>query len=193
MSDTWDEWAGTWDGNEVVVAYANKAFQGLDEVVDLEGIEVFDFGCGTGLLTQKISALAKTVVSLDTSPKMIEVLEAKGLPNVTAVCRPLSGFNLADHNTPPTGFDLVTASSVCAFVPDYEDTVARLKGMLKPGGVLVQWDWYAESESSGPGFTTEGLKTVLEAAGFRSVSVTTAFSMPSPAGEAAVLMAVARL
>ena len=38
-------------------------------------------------------------------------------------------------------FDLIVASSVCAFVPDYQQTLSDLQLLLKEDGVFVQWDW----------------------------------------------------
>jgi len=193
MNDTWDEYAEDWDANGDVVAYSNKAFQKLTEIVSLEGLEVFDFGCGTGQLTEKLSPLVKNVVALDTSRKMIEILEAKNLANVTAICDQLANLNGLKAATGHSTFDLVTASSVCAFVTDYPDTAQRLKSILKPQGIFVQWDWYSESEASGPGFTKDRIQEVLEGVGFSIVTVSTAFTMASPEGEMTVLMAVGKL
>ncbi|MCH8334286.1 MAG: class I SAM-dependent methyltransferase [Proteobacteria bacterium] len=37
-------------------------------------------------------------------------------------------------------FDLVVASSVCSFLPDYNSTLRDLSSALKPGGLFVQWE-----------------------------------------------------
>ena len=192
MNNTWDEYAADWDANRDAIEYSEKAFHCLTEVASIEGAEVFDFGCGTGLLTEKLSPLAKTVVSLDTSQKMIEGLAGKNLPNVIPICETLSALLNLEIALYQSRFDLVVASSVCAFVPDYEEVLLQLKSLLKQDGLFVQWDWFSSAELSGPGFTEKQISDALEKAVFRSVTVSTGFSISAPEGDAPVLMAVAR-
>ena len=192
MNDSWDDFAADWDANRDVIEYSEKAFHRLTEVANFEGGEVFDFGCGTGLLTEKLSPMAKTVVSLDTSQKMIEILAAKKLPNVKPICGTLSELLTLENTLYQTRFKLVVASSVCAFVPDYEETLLQIKSLLKQDGMFVQWDWFSSGGSSGPGFTEKQMCDAIEKAGFRSFAVSTEFSMSTPEGDATVLMAVAQ-
>ncbi|MDT8446487.1 MAG: class I SAM-dependent methyltransferase [bacterium] len=192
MSDSWDDSALEWDSNPVVREYAGKAFEQLTGLIDLTGLSVFDFGCGTGLLTEKLSPLVKSAVSLDTSPQMIRVLKEKNLPQVTAFCGALEDLKDPSGTPYPAHFDLVVASSVCAFVPDYAATLAQLRALLKPGGLLVQWDWETIEQVPGPGFTQGQVEAALRQAGFESPQVTRAFSMPFFGEEKPVLMAVAK-
>jgi len=64
MSDSWDDYAEEWDGNEDAILYSKKAFETLIDQVSLEGLNVLDFGCGTGLLTEQISPLVNKIVRL---------------------------------------------------------------------------------------------------------------------------------
>ena len=90
MSDTWDDYAKDWDTNPDAIKYSEKAFDCLVKIANFDGAEVFDLGCGTGLLTEKMATKAKSIVALDTSTKMIDVLNSKKLPNVITVCNSLS-------------------------------------------------------------------------------------------------------
>jgi len=193
MSESWDDYAEGWDDNPDVVTYAKLAFQTLQEVVDLKGLEVFDFGCGTGRLTEQIAPLALKVVSLDTSEKMVGVLRKKPLANVTALCGSLADLGPSSEQAFQATFDLVVASSVCAFVEDYEATLVGLKSLLKTSGLLVQWDWYSAGQASDPGFTNTELQETLTKVGFHAVRVSSGFAMDSPDGEATVLMAIAQV
>ena len=79
---TWDEHAKDWDDNEAVRTYAKAAFESLTALCDKRGFRlkearVCDFGCGTGLLTEKLSPLCQEIAAVDTSSKMIEVLDKK--------------------------------------------------------------------------------------------------------------------
>jgi predicted TPR repeat methyltransferase len=125
---------------------------------------------------------------------MIEVLNDKHLPNVTTVTETLTKESLANNDHLQTKFDLIVASSVCSFLPNYEETLLLLKSMLAPGGVFVQWDWLITTKNVQFGFTEERVETAMASVGFTDVSLSIGFSLP---GEEmgvfeSVLMAVAR-
>ena len=56
---------------------SNAHKQMTRRVISVNEIRVLDFGCGTGLLTEKIAPLVNEIVAIDSSPKMIEVLRKK--------------------------------------------------------------------------------------------------------------------
>ena len=57
MAKSWDEYAADWDNEPSALLYADKAFESLQQIVDIQDLRVLDFGCGTGLLSQKLSPL----------------------------------------------------------------------------------------------------------------------------------------
>lgn len=64
----WDDYASGWDQREEVRAYADAAFESLRRQCDelgfpLAGARVCDFGCGTGLLSEKLAASEALVSS----------------------------------------------------------------------------------------------------------------------------------
>ncbi|MEF1187446.1 class I SAM-dependent methyltransferase, partial [Vibrio sinaloensis] len=79
MATSWDDIAADWDKDKSTGEYANKAFESLSGIINIQGARVLDFGCGTGLLCQKLSPLAKEIVALDSSEAMIEQLDRKEL------------------------------------------------------------------------------------------------------------------
>ncbi len=176
MTDEWGEWADGWDDDPAARAYAAAAFESLGEVLTdggpaLAGARVLDFGCGTGLLTERLVGAGATVVAVDTSPAMLAVLEAK------VAERGLTGVATADSvGDEAEPFDLIVASSVCSFLDDYRATVAELTRRLRPGGVWVQWDW-ERTDDDGHGFTVDEIREALVAAGLDGVEVRTAFSV----------------
>ncbi len=192
MSDSWDDYADGWDSNEDVRLYAEEAFKSLSEIVTLQGIRVLDFGCGTGLLTEKISTQAKEIVALDSSEKMISVLKKKALHKVTAIATELSERTVQQEQVFHKKFDLVVASSVCGFLSDYESTLKVIKSMLVPGGVFVQWDWLKADESAEFGFTEKTVEAALIQAQFTDITLSQPFSLTSAQGTIPVLMASAR-
>ncbi len=192
MDSSWDEYAAEWDSNADVVRYAGLAFDSLVRVVDLTGRTVLDFGSGTGLLTERMAPYAARIVALDPSPAMVDVLRRKQLAHVDTVAAELSEATIAATPLLHTPFDLIVASSVCAFLPDYPHTLQLFKSLLKPGGVFVQWDWQRTEAEPDFGFTAEMMAGALRDAGLTDVAVTNAFSLEHDAGAMAVLMGVAR-
>ncbi|OEE59247.1 methyltransferase [Enterovibrio norvegicus FF-454] len=185
MSESWDDMAEGWDGNQAVIAYSENAVRSLTDVVKIKGLTILDFGCGTGLLTEKLSPDAAFITAIDPASKMIGVLDAKALPNVNTVAGVVDEALVRECRQAGKRFDLIVASSSLAFVPDYPETIALLAMLLADKGLLVQWDW-EKSESSGAGFIPTEIEEAYTHAGLNLVSTSHPFSM----GDMRVLMAV---
>lgn len=70
--------ASTWDENPGRVKLANDVGQSmLNNLTFNPGMNVLDFGCGTGLVTLKIQSFVKSVMALDTSQGMLDILRLK--------------------------------------------------------------------------------------------------------------------
>ncbi|GAA6134291.1 methyltransferase domain-containing protein [Oceaniserpentilla sp. 4NH20-0058] len=191
MSNSWDDYAGGWDTNEAVVFYCEKAYESLIDSVTLKNLNVLDFGCGTGLLTEKISKCAQSVLAVDPSEKMIAILSGKGLTNVSIMNSELTQ-NVIDTNKGLHGsFDLIVASSALAFVPNYQQTLKLLNQLLKKGGLLVQWDWLKTTDSSDIGFSKKEVEVSLQQAGYISSSISLPFSIKKGSEKMDVIMVIA--
>ena len=191
MSDSWDDYAVEWDSNEAAISFADKAFNSLNSAVEYEMPTVFDFGCGTGLLTERLSPVSNRIVALDSSEKMIAVLNNKELPNVSTLALPLSTEIVKENHELHLKFDLVVASSVCGFLSDYETTLKVIKSLLSDKGTFVQWDWLATTEGADFGLTAQRVESALRSSGFQNILINLPFCMESPEGSREVLMAVA--
>ncbi len=194
MSEDWDEHAENWDRDEHVRTYADQAFASLKKYVNVcdkswKSKRVLDFGCGTGLLTEKLSAHVKEVVAVDTSKKMIAALERKQLGNVIVVNADIGDPSVRHGAAWLSGFDLITASSVCSFLPDYEFTVGVLSGALSSDGYIVQWDWET-SNDDGFGLTKGRIESALEGANLKRIRVEQAFSIQTDEQNMPVLIAI---
>lgn len=186
MSDEWDDYADDWNDNEGVIIYANHTYETLMAEVDLEGLKILDFGCGTGNLTEKMIRKANHITAIDSSAKMVTILKNKNIKNVKTLHLELREGDILDQ------FDLITASSVFGFVPNFVDTLILLKGLLKTGGILVQWDWLGTGQDDF-GFSPDQLKSVYDEAGFKEVKISQPFSLTKSEGEKKVVMALAHL
>ncbi len=186
MSDAtnaWDEYADGWDADPGARAYAEAAFESLTATLaargkSLAGARVLDFGCGTGLLTERLSGAAERVVAVDLSSKMVAQVDAKIADRGWTNVRTLVGSH-AEAAALGEPFDLIVCSSVCAFVPDYPATVVALAALLGPEGLFVQWDWELDPDADEPyGLTREAIHSALEGASLVDVVVETAFERP---------------
>lgn len=197
MTKDWDELSHTWDENELSRLYAARAFSSLRRVVSLDdkkskSFRVLDFGCGTGLLTEKIAPHVREVFAIDSSKNMIDVLAAKNIPNVTAVCVDID--DPEQRATLPwlSDFDLIVASSVCSFLPDYEATLGLMTSCLGTGGQFVQWDWLL-SKGDTNGFTEETIRQTYAHQDLICQSLSEAFAMDIDGKICPVLMGVASI
>ncbi|MDX2021300.1 MAG: class I SAM-dependent methyltransferase [Deltaproteobacteria bacterium] len=91
--------------------------------------DVFEAGCGTGLLLREASRVAKSTTGLDLSRGMLSTATQRGLNvvqgSVTAV--PL----------PDACMDLVYSMKVLAHVPPIKEALAELARLVRPGGHLL--------------------------------------------------------
>ena len=111
---------------------------------------------------------------------------------MTTISEPLSAQLIAENQSFNKGFDVIVASSVCGFLPDYEATLSLLKSMLNPSGTFVQWDWLFEGEESDFGISEERVISAYEKSGLTLVDLTQPFSISGKSGTMPVLMGVAR-
>lgn len=193
-TNEWDEYASGWDTNEDAREYANKAFDTFEQNVAPalsapSTSRVLDFGCGTGLLAEKLAGRCGEIVAIDSSPKMIEVLKKKikrlGVSNVVASDITVSGVTFRDHPLFSKRFDLIVASSVCSFLPDYESTLRDLSSIMTPDGWFVQWDWIWD-------MPVERIRNAFRASGLVEHSIGKAFVMESNGRPAPVVMGIGR-
>lgn len=176
-ADVWAEYAPGWDDDPGARVYAAAAFGSLLETLTQRGhslaeAEIVDFGCGTGLLTERLVDHAESIDAVDASPAMLQVLDAKVADRGWTTVR-------TGRDIPPGSgtHDLVVCSSVCGFLDDYSGTVAHLSGLLRPGGMFVQWDWERD-DPDGDGLTRREIADALHRAGFERIDVDTAFELP---------------
>ncbi|TOP11340.1 SAM-dependent methyltransferase [Vibrio parahaemolyticus] len=190
MAQDWDGLAKNWESNPATEQFAQSVFAQLQQLTQLDGIKVLDFGCGTGQLSQLLSPIVKDIVALDASEAMIEELDKKELLNVEPVVDALSRGLVAQHPAFRRQFDLVVASSVLAFVDDVESSLDIAHSLLNEGSYFVHFDWVAETEQDG--FTLSRSENVLSNAGFVDVEAKKVFDITSDGQTMSVLMGVGR-
>jgi malonyl-CoA O-methyltransferase len=95
---------------------------------------ILEIGCGTGLLTRHVQARwpAAELVVTDLSPQMLERAAGGGL---------VAGTFIAMDGEAPAfegeWFDLILSSLAFQWFEDLGEAIARLVGLLRPGGSLI--------------------------------------------------------
>jgi len=192
MSDNWDDYAKEWDTNSDAISYSKKAYESLIKETNIKGKRILDFGCGTGLLTEKLSPLAHHIVAIDTSSKMISALLSKKLPNVSALSKPLTSELIMNNSIFSNKFDVVVASSVFSFIPNYDSILKLLKSLLVSDGLLIQWDWLSPDSNPDFGLSETAIEQSLNKAGFTQVVLTKPFSLTTEKDNMQVVMCAAK-
>jgi ubiquinone/menaquinone biosynthesis C-methylase UbiE len=93
------------------------------------GRDVFEGGCGTGLLLKEAAQVARRAVGLDLSRGMLSQAQTRGLQVVQG--------SLTHIPLPSASFDLAYSMKVLAHIPPIEHALAELCRLVRPGGHLL--------------------------------------------------------
>jgi ubiquinone/menaquinone biosynthesis C-methylase UbiE len=138
----WTRNAASWDHG----AANNPGLVKVVERVIAEGApapdqHVVDLGCGSGQLALRLAPLVGSVLAVDVSPAMIDLLgenaRSAGVTNVEGRAVPIEQLDLADGSV-----DLVVSNYVLHHLrdPDKAAAVRQAARWLRPGGRLVVGD-----------------------------------------------------
>ncbi len=136
----WTRRADSWD-------HANNA--GLERVVEavigkaaaLPDSDVLDLGCGSGQLSLPLSKKVRSLLAVDISPRMIELLASKlkdaEVGNVEVLVASIQQLDFAESR-----FDLIVSNYALHHLSDIEKSwiVAHGFQWLKPGGRMIIGD-----------------------------------------------------
>jgi ubiquinone/menaquinone biosynthesis C-methylase UbiE len=97
---------------------------------------VLEFGCGTGSTAIAHAPHVGHILATDISGRMLEIAESKarqaGIENLSFQQGTLDSLVL-----PPESFDAVLGLNILHLLEDAQAAIARIYGLLKPGGVFV--------------------------------------------------------
>lgn len=178
-TNRFDRAAQTWDQKPTRVILAENIAKAVTTHLPLSSdMELLDFGAGTGLLSLEILPHVRSITAVDTSSKMLEVLEEKKAEGISTRCIDIFAETL--HGS----FDAVISSMVMHHIPDTKALFERIHGLLKNGGRIAFADLYKEDGSFHDdnhgvhhfGFDPESLRTLLETIGFTEIAFHTAYT-----------------
>ena len=198
--DRFDEAASTWDEQPRRLELAAAVAAEIRRNVPLSGeIDVFDFGCGTGLVTLALQPFVGRVTGADASAGMLDELRRKvrdrRLANVDTL--------LLGRGAPlpsDTRYHLIVSSMALHHVDDVGTLFRRFHGLLRDGGRVALADLDREDgtfheDATGVfhlGFDRDVIVSLLARAGFDSLAVTTAAVTRKEDRECPVFLATGR-
>lgn len=132
-SSQYDQFADAYsDGGPYNEFYERPAMLELLGVV--EGLQVLDVGCGSGVLTQRLLAAGASVIGFDASKGMLERARARLGDDVELRLHDLSDpLNWLSDDS----IDLVAASLVVHYVREWRPVLREFRRVLRVGGRLV--------------------------------------------------------
>jgi len=122
-----DRDAATWDENAGRVKMATNIANSIKYAVKLHaGMDVLDFGCGTGLLTLQLQPYVKSIRGFDSSQGMLQVLEDKirsqNIDNVT-----ITHIDIEQGGLLEGSYDLVICSMTLHHVREPQQCIKHSK------------------------------------------------------------------
>jgi ubiquinone/menaquinone biosynthesis C-methylase UbiE len=138
----WTRRAASWDhgagNNPGLVKVVEQVLVSAEPSSQMRAV---DLGCGSGQLTLKLAPKVASIVAVDISQKMIDLLaehaESSGIDNLEGLATPIERLSF-----PNDSLDLVVTNYALHHLRDRDKAVlvTRIYGWLKPGGRFVIGD-----------------------------------------------------
>jgi ubiquinone/menaquinone biosynthesis C-methylase UbiE len=128
----------------------------LDWLAPPSGQRWIDVGCGNGAFTELIvdRCAPASVLGIDPSESQLDYARSRPAGRI-------AGFRIGDAMALPFGersFDIAVMALVIFFVPDPARSVAEMKRVVRPGGLVCSYAW----DILGGGFPNAPLGRVLK-------------------------------
>lgn len=141
----WDKvgvrWLGSWKKDDLIVTTPNRFLSGsmvafdqlMEDMGDLNGLNVLDYGCGSGWLSTYLAQRGANVEGFDISAKLVELAMKRAQVNGVGERVRLERMIAEDLKFPDGHFDRVVGISILHHIA-LEEGSRELHRVLKPGG-----------------------------------------------------------
>lgn len=183
-----DQGAAAWDQNQARVLLGQAVAEAMAAHLRLApDLAVLDLGAGTGPATLRLAPAVGSVLAVDTSAGMLEVLAAKirtsGFDRITTRL-----WNIESDPLLEDRFDILVSSMTLHHLADLTAVARNIHALLRSGGQIALADLEAEpgdfhGDNTGVhhyGFTPESLLEPFRRAGFQDLAMKTIYVMEKP-------------
>ena len=194
MNNRFDQKARAMDEHPVIREIALHFSEALKKAVPFsEKMHVLDFGCGSGLVSMHLYQEVGSLVMMDSSTGMLEILQEKiaqhGVTNMQVV-----NSSVLESLPDAESFDVIFMNNVLHHIDDVTGFLGALCRKLKPGGHLCLGDLKKEDgtfheDNTGVkhfGFEVLKLGPVLKASGLTDLRWEDYFVVTKPRGDNSV-------
>jgi tRNA (cmo5U34)-methyltransferase len=193
-----DKEAANWDAEPRRVKLARDIVESIKSEVKLDpGMDILDFGCGTGLVGIMLRPEARSLVCVDNSRGMLDVLKVKvaqaGIDGVTTRLVDVSrGGSLAGS------YDCIVSAMALHHIEDIAGVARQFYQALRGSGCVCIADLEPEQgkfheDHTGvfhQGFDRDKLSGIFEEAGFTDIRFRRAAEVEKPSGKFPVFLMV---
>jgi len=114
---------------------ASKVIELAKEYLDADKCAL-DFGCGSGVITNKLSTSVKKIDAIDISEGMISVAKKQAEDNSISNIK-YSQISIFDERFEDNTFDVIFSFNVLHYIDDMSNHMNRINSLLKPKGIFV--------------------------------------------------------
>src|SRR5690625_2011252 len=193
-----DDQAAEWDKDPKKIERARRTAKLIVDTVPPQGNErVFEFGAGTGLVSQDVAPHVGALTLADNRHGMREVIANKIEAGILEGAE-LSDSDLVEGQLPNKKYDLVVASLVLHHVANVPALLTSFASILAPGGVacIIELDYaggkfhaHIDHYDGHDGFQRDEFEQTLRAAGFAKVESHDAGKIEREDGEYSLFLA----
>jgi len=135
ISALYDQYADSFEQNltdDLAYRAPDLIASALAAIGVAKGLDILDAGCGTGLMGQAVHGLARSLVGVDLSARMIERAAKRNIYDELVV-----GDLLITLRARPSRHDLVLAADVLIYFGDLHPITAAVHATLRPRGLFA--------------------------------------------------------
>ncbi len=179
-----DTKALTWDDNPLNIDRSKAIAEKIREMIPLQPkMNGFEYGCGTGLISQNLMPFLNTITLADSSEGMLNMLKQK-IQQEKITTMAVLKTDLISDELPTQKFDLIYTAMTIHHIMDVNLILSKFYKMLNPSGVLCVIDldiedgsFHGSGFSGHLGFSRENMKNMFEKNGFTNVQSETCYEI----------------
>jgi len=193
-----DKEAAHWDAEPRRVKLARDITESIKSEVTLDpGMDILDFGCGTGLVGMLLLPQARSLTCVDNSQGMLDVLKSKaaqaGINGVTTRL-----VNVSKGGELTGSYDCIVSAMALHHIEDIAGVARQFYKALRKDGVVCIADLELEQgkfheDHTGVfhhGFDREQLSGIFAEAGFANIRFRRAAEVEKPSGKFPVFLMI---